>query len=113
LKDIFAMPRFLPAAALAAGLAFTAPAARAEEPTMDTCAGAYGVCEQACAERSDSDSARAGCVARCATARAQCEAEVGYEKAVPWLREQMNKVEDFLRGFRDAPETGEKTYKDL
>jgi len=113
LQDLIAMPHFRFAVALAAGLAFTVPAAGVEEPTMDTCAGAYDVCEQACSDRSDSDSARAGCVARCATARAQCEAEVGYKKAVPWLREQMNKVEDFLRGFRDAPETGEKTYKDL
>lgn len=108
------MPRLPTVLFLVAGLTFSAPAG-AESPTLESCARAYGACVESCATRHDSESARAGCATRCAASRAQCEAEAGYEQAKPWLREQIDKLEDFLRGFRDAPEEtgGEPRYKDL
>ncbi|KJS38823.1 MAG: hypothetical protein VR70_09255 [Rhodospirillaceae bacterium BRH_c57] len=111
------MPRLPLALFLAAGLAFSASAG-AESPTLETCARAYGTCVDTCTERHDSESAQAGCTTRCAASRAKCEAEAGYEQAKPWLRDQIDKLEDFLRGFRDDPEATapaerESRYKDL
>ncbi len=111
------MPRLPTALFLAAGLAFSASAG-AESPTLESCARAYGTCVDSCAERHETESARAGCTARCAASRAKCEAEAGYEQAKPWLRDQVDKLEDFLRGFREGPEDappadGEPGYKDL
>lgn len=107
---------------LAAAILVAAQSAQAAEtPTLESCATAYGACVDTCGATQESEAARAGCVARCAAQRATCEAEAGYEQAKPWVREQMDKLEDFLRGFRDgpapeAPETKSGNgggYKDL
>lgn len=115
------MHRLIVAATAAIFLA--ALPARGEEtpPSLESCASAYGACVETCGTSQDSEAARAGCVARCAAGRASCEAEAGYAQARPWLQEQVDKLEDFLRGFRGEPEAGapaadeekEGSYKDL
>lgn len=101
--------RFVPlalAAVLAASSAFVSPAAAQEEtPTLESCGRDYDRCASLCAARNpDSAAAEAGCAARCAAERAACEARAGYAEAKPWVREQMEKLRDFLEGFREGPE---------
>lgn len=108
------MFRLLTAAAFVGMITLSGPAA-AQEPSMDSCARDYESCVDACAQRHQDDAARAGCIARCASGRVSCEAEAGYEQAKPWLREQFQKLEDFLRGFRDGPPpaSGDPDHVDL
>ncbi|MGC2856271.1 hypothetical protein ACM64Y_12435 [Novispirillum sp. DQ9] len=105
------MVRLLSAVAAIVLLAALPACAEEEAPTLESCARAYGSCVDACGGSQDSEAARAGCVARCAARRASCEAEAGYEQAKPWLQEQVDKLEDFLRGFREGPREDEA--KDL
>lgn len=97
---------------VAALLAIAVPAAASGEeaeteaaPTLEMCAESFDQCIARCAARNpDSAAAQAGCEARCTTDRATCEAKAGYEEAKPWVREQMQKLRDFFRGFGEGPE---------
>lgn len=98
------MPRLLLPSVAAVALMLALPAQGAEQ-SLESCARAYGACVDACTSGQESEAARAGCVTRCAGRRATCEAEAGYAQAKPWVQEQIDKMEDFLRGFREGPES--------
>lgn len=92
------------AVALMLGLSGTGMDARAE--TALSCSGEQAKCDASCAARYTSDAGKAGCQARCASARAACDAGAGYDQAKPWVKKKVQSVGDFFQGLTEGGDSG-------
>lgn len=64
------------------------------------CTLARQVCELTCSRQySPGSASHAGCVVRCSTEAAGCEAAAGLSAARPWLERQMERLQQFYDGF--------------
>ncbi|SDH49901.1 hypothetical protein [Roseospirillum parvum] len=62
-------------------------------------------CQGDCADRfpEEDDEGRLSCTAVCEAEHAACQTLAGVEKARPWIRQQTEKLRDFLDGFMGTP----------
>ena len=87
-------PRVLTTATL---IVLLAAPAMADRKTAQQCGNQFDQCQTECnVNHKDEPSTRAPCVARCSGLYAACEASVAYDKAKPWVGEQVKKTEKFF-----------------
>ena len=87
-------PRVLTTATL---IVLLAAPAMADRKTTQQCGNQFDQCQTECSvDHKNEPSTRAPCVARCSGLYAACEASVAYDKAKPWVGEQVKKTEKFF-----------------
>ena len=87
-------PRVLMAATL---IGLLAAPAMADRKAAQHCGNQFDQCQAECnANHKDEPSTRAPCVARCYGLYAACDASVAYDKAKPWIDEQVKKTKKFF-----------------
>ena len=86
-------------------------ASESAKPDVGKCSAAYEQCYAQCREENpaqtlEGDTARAGCGSICVAKRTACLAGKEYDKAKPWVTDQMKKFNEFLDNFfKGPPET--------
>ena len=87
------------------------------KPDAEKCGAVYEQCYAQCREENpaqtlEGDTARAGCGSVCVAKRTACLAGKEYDKAKPWVTDQINKfnklLDDFFKGPPETP-TSPKT----